>query len=275
MRTTGRVGYAAGMTRSFFIVCIVAALSAVLSPQARAWGPLGHRLVGHLAERDLSPKARAEVARLLRGEAEPTLAGVANWADDLRGSDPGLGRRSSRWHYANLAEDGCRYDAARDCKGGDCVVEAIRRQRAILADRTRPAAERAQALKFIVHFVGDIHQPLHAGHAHDRGGNDVQVNLDGKGSNLHRLWDSELLATAKLAEPEWLTRLRRLPSPKDTGTEPARWAEASCRVVLRDGFVPPRAKIGQDYVLRWRPVAEDRLRQAGHALATLLNDTLK
>lgn len=275
MRIAGRVGYAADMTRFFFIACIVAALSAVLSPPARAWGPLGHRLVGHLAQSELSPKARAEVARLLRGEADPTLAGVANWADDLRGSDPGFGRRSSPWHYVNLAEDGCRYDAARDCKRGDCVVEAIRRQRAILADRARPAPERAQALKFIIHFVGDIHQPLHAGHAHDRGGNDVQINLDGKGSNLHRLWDSELLATAKLAESEWLTRLRRLPSPKDSGTDPARWAEASCRVVLRDGFMPPRAKIGQDYVLRWRPVAEDRLRLAGHALATLLNDTLK
>jgi hypothetical protein len=275
MRITGRVGYAAGMTRSFFIACVVATLSALLSPQAHAWGPLGHRLVGHLAERELSPKARAEVARLLRGEAEPTLAGVANWADDLRGNDPGLGRRSSPWHYVNLAEDGCRYDATRDCRRGDCVVEAIRRQRAILADRSKPAAARAQALKFIVHFVGDIHQPLHAGHAHDRGGNDVQINLDGKGSNLHRLWDSELLATAKLPEPDYLRRLRKLPSPASTGIEPARWAEASCRVVLREGFMPPRAKIGQDYVLRWRPVAEDRLRQAGHALATLLNDTLK
>jgi hypothetical protein len=275
MRITGRVGYAAGMTRSFFIACVVATLSALLSPQAHAWGPLGHRLVGHLAERELSPKARAEVARLLRGEVEPTLAGVANWADDLRGNDPGLGRRSSPWHYVNLAEDGCRYDATRDCRRGDCVVEAIRRQRAILADRSKPAAARAQALKFIVHFVGDIHQPLHAGHAHDRGGNDVQINLDGKGSNLHRLWDSELLATAKLPEPDYLRRLHKLPSPASTGIEPARWAEASCRVVLREGFMPPRAKIGQDYVLRWRPVAEDRLRQAGHALATLLNDTLK
>lgn len=274
MRTTGRVGYAAGMTRSFFAAFLIALCAALASP-AHAWGPVGHRLVARLAESELSPKARAEVARLLQGEADPTLAGVANWADDLRGNDPGLGRRSSPWHYVNLAEDGCRYDAERDCRRGDCVVEAIRRQRAILADRAQPAAARAQALKFIVHFVGDIHQPLHAGHAHDRGGNDVQVNLDGKGSNLHRLWDSELLATAKLPEPEFLRRLRGLPSPADTGTEPARWAEASCRVVLREGFMPPRAKIGQDYVLRWRPVAEDRLRLAGHALATLLNDTLK
>lgn len=275
MRIPGHVGYPSGMTRFFFTVCIVATLTAVLSPQARAWGPLGHRLVGHLAQSELSPKARAEVARLLRGEAEPTLAGVSTWADELRSNDPGLGRRSSRWHYVNLAEDGCRYEAARDCKRGDCVVEAIRRQRAVLADRSKPDAARAQALKFLVHFVGDVHQPLHAGHAENRGGNDIQINLDGKGSNLHRLWDSELLATAKRAEPEWLTRLRKLPSPKDTGTEPARWAEASCRVVLREGFMPPRAKIGQDYVLRWRPVAEGQLRQAGHALATLLNDTLK
>lgn len=275
MRITGHVGYPPGMTRFFFSACIAATLTVALSPQAHAWGALGHRLVGHLAQSQLSPKARAEVARLLQGEADPTLAGIANWADELRGNDPGLGRRSSPWHYVNLAEDGCRYEATRDCERGDCVVEAIRRQRAILADRTKPDAARAQALKFLVHFVGDVHQPLHAGHAANRGGNDIQINLDGKGSNLHRLWDSELLATAQLSEPEWLKRLRALPSPTDTGTEPARWAEASCRVVLREGMVPPRAKLGQDYVLRWRPVAEDRLRLAGHALATLLNDTLK
>jgi hypothetical protein len=139
------------MTRFFFF--LLAALLPVST--ALAWGPTGHRLVARLAEPELKPAARAEIARLLRGEADPTLAGVANWADELRERDPDLGRRSSRWHYVNLAEDGCAYRPAAHCRDGDCVIEAIRRQRDLLADRRQPDAVRAQALKFLVHFVGD------------------------------------------------------------------------------------------------------------------------
>jgi hypothetical protein len=273
MRATGHVGYPPGMTRSFFAAFLIA-LCAALSSPAHAWGALGHRLVARLAESDLSPKARAEVARLLRDETDPTLAGVANWADDLR-DEPGFGRTTSRWHYVNIPEQHCRYDARRDCADGKCIVDAIQRQRAILADRSQPDEARARALKFLVHFVGDIHQPLHT-IAAGRGGNDIQINLDGKGSNLHSLWDRELLASAKLDEAAYLKRLRHLPAPRTPVVGDAvAWAEASCKASTREGFMPPRAKIGQDYVLRWRPVAEDRLRQAGHALASLLNDTLK
>jgi hypothetical protein len=273
MRATGHVGYPPGMTRSFFAAFLIA-LCAALSSPAHAWGALGHRLVARLAESDLSPKARAEVARLLRGETDPTLAGVANWADDLR-DEPGFGRTTSRWHYVNIPEQHCRYDARRDCADGKCIVDAIQRQRAILADRSQPDEARARALKFLVHFVGDIHQPLHT-IAAGRGGNDIQINLDGKGSNLHSLWDRELLASAKLDEAAYLKRLRHLPAPRAPVVGDAvTWAEASCKASTREGFMPPRAKIGQDYVQRWRPVAEAQLRQAGRALATLLNDTLK
>lgn len=263
------------MTRSFFVAVLafLVALCAAQSSPAHAWGALGHRLVARLAESELSPKARAEVARLLHGEADPTLAGVANWADDLR-DDRVLGRGTSRWHYVNIPELHCRYDAARDCADGKCIVDAIQRQRAILADRSQSDAARAQALKFLVHFVGDIHQPLHA-IAAGRGGNDIQVNLDGKGSNLHRLWDRELLASAKLDEDAYLARLRKRPAPRPSPGDATAWAETSCRVTMRSGFMPPRAKIGQDYVQRWRPVAEDRLRLAGRTLAALLNDTLE
>lgn len=272
MRATGHVGYPPGMTRSF-IAAFLLALCAALSSPAHAWGALGHRLVARLAESDLSPKARAEVARLLQGEADPTLAGVANWADELR-DEPGFGRTTSRWHYVNIPEQHCRYDAARDCKDGRCIVDAITRQRAILADRSQPDAARARALKFLVHFVGDIHQPLHT-IAAGRGGNDIQINLDGKGSNLHRLWDSELLASAKLDETAYVKRLRKLPAPRAPVTGDAvAWAEASCKVTTREGFMPERAKIDQNDVQRWRPIAETQLRQAGRALATLLNDTL-
>lgn len=266
------------MTRFSFL--LLAALLPIPLP-VHAWGATGHRLVAHLAATELNPQARAEVARLLRGEADPTLAGVANWADALRDSpvanDIDLGQRSSRWHYVNLAQDDCGYRRVAHCPDGDCVIEAIRRQRDLLADRRQPDAVRAQALKFLAHFVGDAHQPLHAGDARDKGGNTVQLQIDGKGSNLHRLWDSALIASADINETAYLRHLQRMPLPPAarTGTDdPAAWAEASCRVVLRDGFYPPRPKLSPTYSAQWRPTADAQLRIAGHRLAMLLNDVL-
>ncbi|AKC88169.1 endonuclease [Pseudoxanthomonas suwonensis] len=253
-------------------------LALALALPAQAWGPLGHRLVARLAEPDLTPQARATVARLLAGEPEPTLPGIANWADELRSSDPGLGRRSARWHYVNLDGDGCGYDAARDCPRGDCVVAALEKQTAILADPGRTDAERRQALKFVVHFVGDVHQPLHAGHAHDRGGNDYQVNYRNKGSNMHSLWDSGLLNARRLDEDAWLARLRALPAPPPVSPMPADaprlWAEQSCRVVAAPGFYPRGHVIDEAYVDAHLPIAERQLRLAGAHLAATLNAAL-
>ncbi|UNK58078.1 S1/P1 nuclease [Pseudoxanthomonas daejeonensis] len=240
-----------------------------------AWGALGHRLVARLAEDGLTPQARAGVARLLQGETEPTLAGIATWADELRGNDPALGKRSARWHYVNIGGDDCAYQAARDCPGGDCVVAALETQARILADPARTDAERRQALKFVVHFVGDAHQPLHAGHAGDRGGNDYQVNWRGKGSNLHSLWDSGMLNAQGLEEDAWLARLRALPAPAPVSPLPARapqaWAEQSCRLVIAPGFYPPGHVIDDAYVAAHLPAAETQLRLAGARLAATLN----
>jgi nuclease S1 len=261
---------------------VTAVLVAALLPAvACAWGPKGHRLVAGLASGELSPRARAEVARLLRGEAEPTLAGVANWADDLRdhpaAGDQDLGKRSARWHYVNLAEDDCGYTPPKQCPNGDCLIEAIARQRALLADRGQSDAVRAQALKFLVHFVGDAHQPLHAGYARDKGGNTIQVQLDGKGTNLHWVWDGEVIASAKMSERRYLRHLQRMPLPVDARVDiddPAAWVKASCRIVLRDGFYPSKPNIEPAYFSQWRPTADAQLRIAGHRLARLLNDTL-
>ena len=261
-------------------VLITLVLAFLLVPQpAHAWGRLGHRLVAALAWDELTPQVRARITELLAGEADPTLPGIANWADELREHDPDLGKRSSRWHYVNIAEDDCHYDAAKHCKGGDCVVEAIRAQTAILADASRSRAERLQALKFVVHFVGDVHQPLHAGFGHDKGGNDFQVQFDGRGTNLHSLWDSGMLSAADLEEAAWLQRLRAMPLAVERSgpalpPPSALWAEASCRIVLQPGFYPPRAKIGDAYVQTWRPLAEEQLRRGGVELAATLNAAL-
>src|SRR6218665_2930116 len=130
------------------LALVVSLALALLPMPAQAWGPLGHRLVALLAWGDLTPDARRQVAALLQGEPDPTLAGIASWADDLRENDPVLGRKTSRWHFVNIGEHDCAYEQPRDCPGGDCVVEAIKTQAAILADTGRTRAERLQALKF-------------------------------------------------------------------------------------------------------------------------------
>lgn len=267
------------MTRFFFRTLALSFAALAAASPAHAWGPVGHRLVAELAAEDLTPQARQQIDSLLKGEADPTLPGIANWADNLRENDPDLGKKSSRWHYVNIADHDCAYDPPRDCPDGDCVIEAIRKQTALLADTHATPAERVQALKFVVHFVGDAHQPMHAGFARDKGGNDFQTNYQGKGGNLHRVWDSGLLASAGIDDAALLSQVRALPKPKPDrrpALPPAAadWAVQSCRIVLQPGVYPAKATLETSYYDTYRPLAEQQIRLAGVRLARLLNAAL-
>jgi hypothetical protein len=279
---------------------LLAAFLLLLAPAALGWAQLGHRLVGELAQRHLSPAAEAEVARVLAGEPDPTLAGVAAWADTLRDEDPARFKATSKWHYVNTAPDaGCHYDAARDCPDGNCVVGAIEKQLAILGDRDQPLAARRDALKFVVHFVGDVHQPLHATNHTDAGGNGYQISLRTDlqpeayarkhyengvmGTNLHSVWDYYILGTAgfsanRAAVTPYANRLDTLPWPPMTeagNSGPEAWAGESCRLVDARGLYPAGThKLDKTYLDKYRPLAEQRVRQAAYRLAQLLNETL-
>jgi hypothetical protein len=171
----------------------------------------------------------------------------------------------------------CDYVPPRDCRAGQCVVAGIAHYVDILADRTQPDAARREALKFVVHFVGDVHQPLHAGSRDDKGGNTWQVQFQGKGSNLHRVWDSGLLTTRGLDVRAYADALDArgpapLPSPIAPLDDPyAQWAEESCRITAAPGFYPEGHVIDQSYVDAGLPTAELRLREAGRRLAEVLN----
>ena len=276
-----------------FLLAIAATLAA--SAPALAWSELGHKLVGELAQRHLDPRARAEVARLLAGEPDPTLAGVAAWADHLRNLDPDRFKATSRWHYVNTPPgEQCSYVAARDCPGGECVIGAIEAQHAILADRSQPLEARRDALKFIVHFIGDVHQPMHANNHDDLGGNKYQISLrtdlepeayarksyvDGvMGTNLHSVWDYYLLGTEGLDLQQYANRLDALPWPPmpadGPATGPAAWAGESCRLVEARGLYPPAHKLDDAYLDQFRPLAEQRVRQAAWRLAQVLDSAL-
>ncbi|HET9818966.1 MAG TPA: S1/P1 nuclease [Rhodanobacteraceae bacterium] len=254
------------------ILVLVIALSC--APRAFAWGPRGHRIIARLAATRLTPQARAEVEKLLAVRGKRYLDQVANWADDLRDTDPALYRRTRKLHYLNFQSGDCLYDPPRDCRDGECVVAAITKYSSILADRSNSPAERARALAYVVHFVGDVHQPLHAGYRHDAGGNDFQVRWHGQGTNLHRIWDSTMLDDARLSTAQYTRKLLAERTPIATGGTPAAWAEESCRIDRDDGVYPSSHFIDEAYMQRERPIAERRLRQAGARLAELLNRDL-
>lgn len=278
-------------------LCLFVLLLA-LPTVASAWSVLGHRMVGELAQRHLDPAASAEVARLLASERNPTLGGVASWADFLRNDDPERFKRTSSWHYVNFPRDRCVYKPERDCPDGNCVIGAIKTQQAILADRSQSLDARRDALKFIVHFVGDVHQPMHAGNRGDRGGNGFQVSLrtdlepeayarkyyvDGvMGTNLHSIWDYYILADEGLTLAQYADRLDALPwppmdvapSPVAGIVAPAAWAKESCRLLDSRDIYPRGHKMDDAYLDAMRPLAEQRVRQAAWRLARLLNATL-
>ena len=254
---------------------LFAAWLAIVAPAAQAWGPAGHRIVAELAQQQLSPAARAQVAQLLGSRDPHALAGIANWADDLRNDPAGraLGKRTARLHFINFASPDCRYRATRDCPDGNCVVAAIERYARILGDPARGQAERAEALRFLVHFVGDVHQPLHASPRDDRGGNRFQLQFEGRGTNLHAIWDTPVPVRPGMGWREQAARLARQPLP-DPGGTPAQWAEESCRLVRDGGIYPPRHRIDASYLAQHRPLAEQRIRQAAVRLAELLDRAL-
>jgi nuclease S1 len=150
---------------------------------ALSWGFDGHRVIAEIALSRLAPNVLAEVQDLV-GD----FAGSATWADEIVRQR----RETAPWHYVNFPAGATYYESARDCKDDDCAVARILSFTRILGDRALEKQIRAEALKFLIHFVGDIHQPLHASYASDRGGNEVWAHIGGRTERLHSWWDSDL-----------------------------------------------------------------------------------
>ena len=267
-------------TAAFPALPLLALCLALLPGRALAWGKPAHRLVAGLAEARLRPAARAEALRLLASEGHAHLAEVSGWADEVREAGGARARDTRRWHFVNFGGPGCGYAPARDCPDGGCIVAAINGQADILADRRRADAERTQALKFLVHLVADVHQPLHATSKQLRGGLGVQLQVEGKGTNLHMLWDLKLLDRAldatSLDEAGYLRRLQAQPaSPADatrhSDRPAAEWAQQSCRLIDDEALVPARREVSDADLDARRALLDAQLRLAGARLADMLN----
>ncbi len=234
---------------------------------AWAWGADGHRLITEYAFARLSPAARVQVERLMALEPEATLASISTWADEVRSPT------TAAWHYVNFPRDAdCHYDGDRMCTQGNCVVGAIQRQLAVLSSDA-PDAKRLLALKYLVHFVGDVHQPLHAGFADDRGGNSLQIQAFRRGTNLHALWDSALVQNW----PGGLVALREAMEKVPTATSysnPRAWAEQSCKLVASEGFYPERRTLDGTYTAQWGQQLPRQLAASGRRLLETLDAAL-
>lgn len=194
---------------------LISALCLLLFPVApvQAYWEYGHETVAHIAEANMSAESRVAVQKLLR--AAPllgtpqcplrTMADVSVWADCIKGDRLRWGYTNS-WHYQNV--EICKpFDLKSACADGNCVSAQIDRNFALLKNRALPAHVRLEALAFLVHFVGDIHQPLHAGDHEDRGGNDLKANYGVMpGYNLHSVWDGLLADRALSAAPTIVRR---------------------------------------------------------------------
>jgi hypothetical protein len=272
------------------VVLLLAAVAAAMP--LHAWGPQGHRLVARVAMAHLTQAAERSVASLLPGS---TLADVASWADEQLSDQ----RQTAPWHYVNLPVNATRYDRDRDCprqpgrapigKAGrwrDCVVDRILYSRDRLADAALDRAERATALKFLVHLVGDIHQPFHAIGV-ERGGNTIPVVVFGSRTcgptrrtspcDLHGVWDSELIARRRWNDAQYLKDLSRQIAARRwdrraIGT-PADWAIESLGIAKR-ALLPAQGAIDETYYRRHLADVDERLAMGGLRLAALLNEAL-
>jgi hypothetical protein len=247
---------------------------AVAAPLA-AWGPVGHRVVAAVAEAQLSSPAKAKL-KTINGNAQ--LVPLATTADAIRNDRP----ETKEWHFVDIPVAEETYDAARDCKDDDCVVARIEEFRGVLADGGASKAKRKEALMFLVHFVGDVHQPMHSSDNNDRGGNDVKLKFGGKNSNLHSIWDSGIIQNTAGTESKLVKRIKQriADGDDDAAGDAEAWAnethglgqDAYKQVVKGLGG---DGKISNDELKTDGKVVEDQLLRAGVRLAKLINEALQ
>ena len=244
----------------------------LMSPAtASAWGPTGHRVIGAIAENHLSRNAQKAVHGILGDES---LAMAATWMDEVR-SDRAYDYTRD-WHWVTIP-DGSTYAAAVKNPNGD-AVEAIDRMVAALKSDTLSSERKVFCLKVLVHLVGDLHQPLHVGSGDDKGGNSFQVQWFGKGSNLHRVWDSGLIDEEGLSYSELaaaLDHVSKAGMDQLVRGSAADWAQEN--IAYRQQIYPPEkgANLGYAYKYDNWALVEKQLLTGGIRLAGLLNAIYK
>lgn len=239
----------------------------LLVPTMTAWSysDAGHKIVATLAWQQLSPFARQNIERIL-GVGEAPFIEASVWADKVKSDDRYTYLKPM--HYVNLPKDAHQYDRKRDCHQDKCVVQAIKE---FSQHAKSPERKKARlALRMLVHLIGDIHQPMHAGLKDDRGGNWYRVKYQGKNLNLHKLWDNQLV---KRIDADWRKAAEVLKAPiAPEVLTPERWAEESHKLALEVAYDVKEGKaVSAEYLQQADDVTRTRLALASWRLAMWLN----
>ena len=253
--------------RLALLVCI-----GMTASSAHAWGATGHRITGTIADKYLSGVARARIQQILGSES---LAEASTWADDMRSHpSPFWQTTANPWHYVTTPA-GRAYVEANAPPEGDAAT-ALRRFAQTLRNPAASIEEKQLALRFTVHLIGDLHQPLHAGRGDDRGGNEVRVTFFGNETNLHSVWDSGLVERQQLSFSEYAAWLDRRITPENviawSDPKPPVWIAES--TAIRDQIYPASPQLSYQYMFEHKPKVDQRLQQAGVRIAAYLNDLL-
>lgn len=242
----------------------------ITSVCAMAWGPTGHRATGLVAEKHLTKKAKKALERILQGQS---LAMASTWMDDIR-SDSTFDYMAD-WHWVTI-QDGETYDQSTKNPNGD-IIQTLERVIQELKSGKLNAADEAQRVKILIHLVGDLHMPLHVGGGSDRGGNDVRLTWFRTDSNLHRVWDSDMIDDTRLSYTEFAesvnnadeAAIRRMQS-----TSVRDWANESMSY-REQVYAYGDGRLGYAYSYKNMPLVRARIQEAGIRLAGLLNEIYK
>lgn len=247
------------------------AAAAMLTISAFGWGQKGHDTTAFIAECHLTPAAKSAVEEILDGKS---IVYYSNWADNACHTEPYAYTKT--WHYKNI-DEGQNYKNVKDIKEGT-IVSALNQQIEILNNPNATKDQKWLALVLTVHFLGDIHQPMHMGRLSDRGGNRHNVKFFNSGTNLHSAWDSRLPESAhKWSYTEWQQNIDRVTPSQyalivDGGT-PYSWGEETYEIAKQVyQSTPEGTNIAYDYIADWTPIIEQQFLRGGLRLADILNE---
>ncbi len=239
----------------------------LVQQQAFSWGKTGHRVIGQIAQSHLSKKAKREIKKLLGNQ---NLAHVSNYMDDIK-SNPAFDHTHT-WHYANI-DEGSTYAQMKKHPKGD-LISAIEEQKQILKNRESSKEAKAQAIKFLVHLIGDIHQPFHAGREKDWGGNKIKVQWFREKSNIHAVWDSKLIDSHQMSYTELAAEINFV-----NKQQLKKWQSVSTVDMLEESnaianklYENVPEKLKYKYVSDNLPIVKQQLLIAGVRLAGVLNE---
>lgn len=246
----------------------------MMAESAWGWGATGHRTIAQIAQVHLNRRAAAEIAKLL--EENESIVTVASWADAVRPQR----KESAPWHYVNIPIWAAKGDWGLYCPAEGCVVRKVKDLITYLKSGEGDRTERAEALKYLVHFMGDLHQPMHVGDRKDRGGNDTPVVFFDKAANLHSIWDTPVVERLFEREPELKATLdTRMDLDERRALEAGSvddWVwegqAISGTVAYRYLTAPAPPVLGAEYQAQAEMAAWGQLRKGGVRLARVLNE---